>query len=170
MRFEELGREAPHHPHHRHRHHHQHRHNHRRQNISIKRLRLVTILGATWRRLGLLGSALESSWGRLGASWGRLGASWRCLGGVLGVLEASSRRLGGVLGASWGRLGGVLDVLEAAWRRLGGVLREMARKSQLKAQKYHFYFDSVTSTLNPTRKTRGGPARIRGRLERNLNF
>ena len=49
---------------------------------------------------------------------GVLGASWGCLGGLLGVLDASWRRLG----ASWGRLGGVDDVLEASGKRPGGVL------------------------------------------------
>ena len=105
---------------------------------------------------------------------GVLGASWGRLGGVLGVLETSWRRLGGVLEASWrrlGRLGGVLEaswaswrrlggVLEASWKRLGGVLATKARKSQLKAQKYPFYLDFVTSTLKKHRKTRGVPARI----------
>ena len=46
---------------------------------------------------------LDASWRRIGGVLGRLGASW----GVLG-------RLGSVLGASWGRLGGVL---EASWRQ-----------------------------------------------------
>ena len=66
-----------------------------------------------------------------------------------------------------GRLGGVL---EASWRRLGGEDREMARKGQLKPQKYPFYLDSVTSTLRIHRKTRGETEKIGGRLERNLNF
>ena len=99
--------------------------------INMKRLRLGTILGATWRRLGLLGGVLEPSWGRLVASWGRMM-----------VYE-------GVLEASWRRLGSVLEVL-------GDEDREMARKSQLKAQKYPFYLDSVTSTLKKHRKTRRG--------------
>ena len=68
-------------------------------------------------------------------------------------MEASWRRLG----ASWGRLGGILDVLEASWKRLGGEDREMARKSQLKAQKYSFYLDSVTSTLNNPVNCEGDP-------------
>ena len=109
---------------------------------------------------------MGASWGVLGTSWGLLGASW----GVWGRLGAFWRPLGRVLEASWVRRGGILGVLGASWRRLGGEDREMARKSQLKAPKYPFYLDSVTSTLNPHRKTRGGPARIRGRLERNLNF
>ena len=74
------------------------------------------------------------------------------------------------MGASWGRLGGILDVLGASWRRLGGEDPEMARKSKLKAQKYPFYLDSVTSTLKKHRKTRGGPEKIRGRLERKPNL
>ena len=54
---------------------------------------------------------MEASWRRLGGILGRLGR----LGGVL---EASWRRLGGVLGASWGhlgRLGGVLEAKIATW-------------------------------------------------------
>ena len=47
-------------------------------------------LGASWKRLGRLGSVLA-------ASWAVLGASWRVLGASCGVLL----RLGGVLGASW---------------------------------------------------------------------
>ena len=105
----------------------------------------------------------------LDASWRHSGGVLRRLGAFWSVLGASWTRLGGVLGASWGHLGRLGGVLEASWRRLGGEDREMARKNKLKAQKYPFYLDSVTSTLNPHRKTRGGPARIRGRLERNLN-
>ena len=48
-----------------------------------------------------------------------LEASWRRLGGVLGRLGASWGRLESVLGASWGRLGSVLGV---SWERLGNVL------------------------------------------------
>ena len=58
-----------------------------------------------------------------------LEASWRRLGGVLGRLEASGRRLGVVLEASWSRLGDVLErlglswgVMWASWERLGGIL------------------------------------------------
>ena len=47
-------------------------------------------LGASWKRLGRLGTVLA-------ASWAVLGASWRVLGAFCGVLL----RLGGVLGASW---------------------------------------------------------------------
>ena len=79
-----------------------------------------------------------------------MGGSWGRLGGALG-------RLGGVLTASWGHLGGVLGVLEASRRRLGGEDREMARKSKLKARKYNFYLDSVTSTLKNIVKRGGDP-------------
>ena len=75
-----------------------------------------SILGASWTRLG---GVLEASWGHLGgllgvldASWKRLGASWARLGASWGQLGASWRRLGGVLEASWA-------ILEASWRHLG---------------------------------------------------
>ena len=103
---------------------------------------------------------MGASWGRLGGLLGVLEASWGRLGGLLGVLDASWKRLGGVLGVSWRRLGGILDVLGASWKHLGGEDREMARKSQLKAQKYPFYLDSVTSTLKKHRKARGEPEKI----------
>ena len=105
---------------------------------------------------------------RLGASWGRLGTSWERLGGVLGaslgrlrrVLEASWtswKRLASVLEASWRRLAGVL---EASWRPLGDEDRKMARKSQLKPQKYHFYLDSVTSTARKRNTYEGDPRKF----------
>ena len=104
-------------------------------------------LGASWECLEVLRYVLEASWRRLGGDLGRLGrvlgVSWGVLGRLGGVLEASW--------ASWRRLG---SVLEASWRPLGDEDREMARKSQLKAQKYQFYLDSVTSTLKKHRKTR----------------
>ena len=125
-------------------------------------------------RLGLSWERLRAFWERLGGVSGRLGrvleASWGRPGGLLGVLDASWKRLGGVLGVSWRRLGGILDVLGASWRHLGGEDREMARKSQLKAPKPHFYLDSVTSTLKIPHKLRRECARLEGRLERNDYF
>ena len=97
---------------------------------------VLGVLEASWRRLG----------GALGASWGVLGPSWRRLGGIPAPSSASEARLGGVS--------------EAPWGRLGGEDREKAPEGQLKAQKYPFYLDSVTSTLKKHRKTRGGPEKI----------
>ena len=75
-----------------------------------------------------------------------LDASWRRIGGVLGRLGASWGRLGRVLEASWGRLGGISDVLEAPRRRLAGVLEaKIARwpeKANLKPQ--HLNFTSIS--------------------------
>ena len=45
------------------------------------------------------------------ASWGRLEASWRRLGGVLGPSWGVLRRLGAVLGRSWGRLGALFGAI-----------------------------------------------------------
>ena len=75
--------------------------------------------------------------------------------------------LGAVLEASWRRLG---SVLEASWRRLGGEDREMARESQLRKQKCAFRSRVVTSTLKKHRKTRGGPEKKLGCLERKPHF
>ena len=46
----------------------------------------------------------------------------------MGFLEASWRRLGGVLGTSRGVLGAYEGVLEASWKRLGSVLEASWRR------------------------------------------
>ena len=117
-------------------------------------------LGASWDSQCRLGGILERLVGDSEPSWERLGSALERLRGVLGASWRHLGHLRGVLGASWRHLGHLGGVLEAPWRRLGGEDREMARKSQLKAQKYPFYLDSVTSTLKKHRKTRGEPARI----------
>ena len=128
-------------------------HDHHRE----KHRQLETILALSWTKEDHLNAIL----GDLGAPWDS-----QCrLGGVLERLmsdsEPSRERHGsalecprGVVGASWRHLRRLGGVLEASWRGHGGEDREMARKSQVKARKCPFYLDSVTSTLNPTRKTR----------------
>ena len=65
----------------------------------------------------VLGGILEASWRRLGGILEALGGLWR-------RLEGSWRRLGDELGG----LGDVLETLGGSWRRLGGHVEPRSAK------------------------------------------
>ena len=79
--------------------------------------------GGVLRRLGAILARLGNILGRLGRGCVVLEASWRRLGGVLGAFWGrpglSWERLGAVLGAVWAVLGRLGVVLETSWSALG---------------------------------------------------